>query len=120
MTQEDKELLFEDLCARFPYKVYAQIYGSYISAIESIDIDGFVTDFEGTQIEIENFKPYLLPLSSMTEEQKKELKSLMISGPYGILYHTIYSFDYLYKNHIDFRGLIKKGLALDATGLNIY
>jgi hypothetical protein len=75
MTREDKELLLKDLCTRLPYKVYAQMpdeYGGYTSAIESIDVDGFVKDFEGEQIEIENIKPHLFPLSSMTEEQKKE------------------------------------------------
>lgn len=66
------------------------------------------------------WKPYLFPLSSMTKEQEREWQSLMICDIYGILYHTIESFDYLYKNHIDIRGLIEKGLAIDATGLNIY
>jgi hypothetical protein len=56
----------------------------------------------------------------MTEEQMKELQSLMIRDSYGIFYHTFESFDYLCKNHIDFRGLIEKDLAIDATNLNIY
>ena len=56
----------------------------------------------------------------MTDEQEKELHSLMIQDSYGILYHTIESFGYIYKNHIDIRGLIPMGLAIDATGLNIY
>jgi hypothetical protein len=56
----------------------------------------------------------------MSEEQKKELHSLMIHDSYGILYHTIESIDYLYKNRIDIRGLIPMGLANDATDKNIY
>ena len=123
MTQEQKELLLKDICARLPYKVKVQIpdeYGGYTSIIESIDIDGYVVDFEGIQTEIEFIKPYLFPLSSMTEEQKKELQSLMTHDSYGILYHTEESFDYLYKNNIDCRGLIPKELAIDATNLNIY
>ena len=123
MEQEDKDLLLKDLCARLPYKVKALIpdyYGGYTSAIESIDIDGYIKDFEGCQYEINEIKPYLFPLSSMTEEQKKEWQSLMIRDPYGVLYYTIYSYDYLYKNHIDIRGLIPKGLAIDCTNLNIY
>lgn len=123
MIHEQKELLLKDLCARLPYKVKAQIpdeYGGYTSAIETIDLDGFVVDFEGTQIEVEYIKPYLYPMSSMTEEQKKELQSLMIRDSYNILYHTIESFDYLYKNHIDIRGLIPMGLAIDCTNLKTY
>lgn len=134
MKQEDKNLLLKDLCARLPYKVYAQIpdeYGGYTSVIESIDIDGFVKDFEGTQIEIENIKPYLFPLSSMTEEQKKEYNRWKHELP---VYHYEYgdsveevelfdspeSFEYLIENHFDYRGLIEKGLAIDATEKNIY
>ena len=120
MTQEEKDLLLKDLCARLPYKVYAQIpdkYGGYTSAIESIDIDGFVKDFEGEQIEIENIKPYLFPLSSMTEEQKSILSlcNAFIEPRSIELKLNFYN-----EQHIDYRGLIKKGLAIDATGLNIY
>ena len=56
----------------------------------------------------------------MTEEQKEELRSLMLHDSYGILYHTIESFDYLYENHIDIRGLIPMELAIDVTRLNVY
>ena len=134
MTQEDKNLLLKDLCARLPYKVCAQIpdeYGGYTSAIESIDIDGFVKDFEGTQIEIEYIKPYLFPLSSISKEQQDELDSLGIGyGEYafhddiygrGIGVDEAYKFyEWCYKNHIDFLGLIDIGIAIDATGKNIY
>ena len=81
--------------------------------------------------DVENIKPYLFPSSSMTEEQMEEYKSLCNKGTsecdlYGIrfvedyYYDTVESIDYLYKNHIDIRGLIPMGLANDATGLNIY
>ena len=147
MTKEllnsDKELLLQDLCARLPYKVYAQIpdeYGVYTSAIESVDIDGFVTIFDGTQIEIENIKPYLLPLSSMTEEQTKDFYSTIRpvveddlneyssyeenekSRPVTIksIKVDVVSVNWMLKNHFDIYGLIPKGLAIDATGLNIY
>jgi hypothetical protein len=130
--KNDKELLIKDLCARLPYKVYAQVpdkYGGYTSAIESIDFDGFVKDFEGEQIEIENIKPYLFPLSSMTEEQRKELQELhfdYISDEIFIDTEFVYREDYVHlidwlnKNHFDWRGLIPRGLAIDATNLNIY
>lgn len=127
MKQEQKELLWKDLCGRFPYKVYAQItdeYGGYTSAIESIDIDGFITDFEGAQTEIENIKPYLFPMSSMTEEQRIEydyLHSIIFSCFEDGLSESIAKLhDWLNKNHFDYRGLIPMGLANDATGLNIY
>ena len=125
MTQKQTELLLKDLCGRLPYKVYAQIpdeYGGYTSAIESIDIDGFVKDFEGAQIEIENIKPYLLPLSSMTEEQRKEYVHLLVyTSNVDIIQITGEStYDWLNRNMFDWRGLIPMGLANDATGKNIY
>lgn len=128
MELKDKDLLLQDLCARLPYKVKAQIpdeYGGYTSAIESIDIDGFVTDFEGTQIEIECIKPYLFPLSSMTEEESNEFQQLdtecdkMPTFDYISIEHYRI-FDWLNKNHFDYRGFIEKGLAIDCTNLNIY
>ena len=78
-----------------------------------------------------SIKPYLFPLSSMTEEQKNEYYNLCIEeerekrelGEWvtKVYYHnTIESIDWLNKNHFDYRGLIEKGLAIDATGLNIY
>lgn len=86
----------------------------------------------GTSIRIEEFKPYLFPLSSMTEEQKKELKILCDwcddkKDAYSILvlyqeYFIMKSdvIDWCYKNHLDINDLIPKGLALDATNKNIY
>lgn len=131
MIQEHKELLHRDLCARLPYKVIVDYghnafdvrKGHYVrhgsKCILTCDLlDVFMSPRQNEKGEY--IIPYLFPLSSMTEEQKKEWHSLMIRDSYGILYHTIDSFDYLYKNHIDFRGLILKGLAKDATGLNIY
>lgn len=133
----DKELLLKDLCARIPYKIKAQIpdeYGGYVSAIESVDIGGFIKDFEGTQIEIEYIKPYLFPMSSMTEEQYEQF--IIVSGwdgdfedikrgkfsciGYIGLDYLYDSIDWLNKNNFDYRGLIEKGLAIDATGLNVY
>lgn len=127
MTQEDKVLLLKDLCARLPYGVKGKsviidpdtnehrLYG--IDVFESIS----VIMIEGGE---EEFTPYLFPLSSMTEEQRQELESLMvvITVPaWGkILSPTPEYYDWLNKNHFDYRGLIKKELAIDATGLNIY
>lgn len=146
MTHEQKELLMKDLSARLPYKVKAQIpdeYGGYTSAIETIDIDGFVVDFEGTQIEVEYIKPYLYPMSSMTDEQIDELKDLcdmydpvndnddyedwgtclMTKHFMDDVHRFKFNFqlvDFLNKNRLDYNGLIPMGLAIDATGKNIY
>ena len=163
MTQEEKDLLFKDLCARLPYDVvvhagdvdikldrnhrglgvlYYEHYSEkakkncgYNKEDFSIIISGC---FYGHDI-----KPYLFPLSSMTEEQWKELRNLIYEDftldeefNEGLCYKTYgdilvwldekpinecyFIFDYFNKNHFDYRGLIPMGLAIDATGLNIY
>ena len=127
MTQEQKDLLLKDLCGRLPYKVKAQIpnvYGGYTSAIESIDNDGYVVDFEGIHIEIEFIKPYLFPLSSMSDEQKVFFGDLC----YAIIHSLAWDMqaalnelvDWLNENHFDYNNLIPMDLAIDATGKNIY
>lgn len=146
MTQEDKELLLKDLCARLPYGVKCQIY--YNNEEEDVDlcinrtnIDRIVSIcIETEEIGLygasgyfypDNIKPYLFPLSSMTEKQKKEYNYWKHEVPvcryeYGDvveeveLFDSPESFEYLIENHFDYRGLIEKGLAIDATGLNIY
>ena len=82
-------------------------------------------------VDVEDYKPYLFPLSSMTEEQKKKYNFLkhavfVCHYEYGDvveeieLYDSPESFEYLIENHFDYRGLIPMNLANDATGLNIY
>lgn len=123
MTQEHKELLFKDLCARLPYgiKFLRESWNyewdqelSVIEILEDIDKDGYINK---TKVyNVEDIKPYLFPLSSMTEEQQTNLTKFVANGIHGenILY------DWYNKNHFDYRGLIPMGLAIDATGLNIY
>jgi hypothetical protein len=71
-------------------------------------------------------KPYLLPLSNMTDEQKKEFDQLIelelkaISDEIDHVQATAFEVDFYNKHHLDWRGLIPMGLAIDATGLNIY
>ena len=123
MTQEQKDILLKDLCARLPYFTKVQIKNEIVVLDSICDDDGYHFNFIGDDregVNIENIKPYLFPLSSMTREQEREWQSLMVCDIYGIFYHTIESFDYLYKNHIDIRGLIPMGLANDATDKNIY
>ena len=126
MTQEDKELLFKDLCARLPFgiKFLRESWNfetdqemSVIEVLEDIDKDGYINN---TKVyKVEDIKPYLFPLSSMTEEQEEEYNDLN-SYELGCFPHTEDALDYLIKNHFDYRGLIPMGLAIDATVLDIY
>ena len=123
MLQEHKELLLKDLCARLPYgvKFLRESWNfewdeelSVIEVLKDIDKDGYINR---TKVyNVEDIKPYLFPLSSMTEEQEKEWL-YTLSSDYHITYDTV---DWLNKNHFDYRGLIPIGLAIDATNLNIY
>ena len=155
MTQEQKELLLKDLCARLPYGVKAHvknwsglimewIENDYVveSAFPSLNevhvqsesgslnvILGYDEDYE--------FKPYLFPLSSMTEEQWMDTPyanlnkftfdsfkcgcSTLAFETYEVNLNYVVEFiNWCYKNHFDINGLIPMGLAIDATNLNIY
>ena len=113
MTKEEKDLLIKDLCTRLPYGVKLET----LEGPQELDLRWLSINMCNIA---SPYLPYLLPISSMTEEQKNEWQSLMIQDDYGILYHTIKSYDYLNKHHFDYRGLIPMGLAINATGLNIY
>ena len=126
MTQENKELLLEDLCARLPYNVICQVefkengnYNSKVMLLSGIFTDEAYFTTKGGSIYSNEYKPYLFPMSSMTDEQEKEYNNLNCYEP-GCFPHTEEALDYLLKNHFDYRGLIERGLAIDATELNIY
>lgn len=149
MTESNK-LLLKDLSSRLPYgvKVY-DIKSSINSSFMNLNhVNGAVGEVFISYMNkcrtapIEDVKPYLFPLSSMTEEQLIELKAFTdLRYEHNTLelvewkdncktlefwleeipsYCVIEVFDWLNKNHFDYRGLIEKGLAIDATGLNIY
>ena len=128
MKQEDKELLLKDLSGRLPYGVKIKIkYYDDVWELLAIYTNGttYATRDIGYPIEtyFEDCKPYLFPLSSMTEEQKKEFALLQTSpGQEGFLYiwNCAAMIKWLIENHFDYNGLIPMGLANDATGLNIY
>lgn len=131
MTQEEKDCLIRDLCARLPYGVKVKFEYVITSPAKIIGINKFFIECEDVTANIEDVKPYLFPLSSITEEQINELAKLDVSyGDYalhdsvlglGISVDEAYIFfEFCYKHHIDFLGLIDLGLAIDATGLNIY
>lgn len=126
MTQENKELLLRDLCARLPYGVMCDIGLDHPLQLQQIfvdRIDGILLTFyeDGVeyQVYLSEVKLYLFPLESMTEEQEKEYNDLNCYE-LGCFPHLEAALDYLIKNHFDYRGLIEKGLAIDATNLNIY
>lgn len=132
MTQEEKDLLMKDLCSRLPY------------GVKGVNKAGIVTDpsdwycgFVRLSKELENricnsdWRPYLFPLDSITIEQERELSKLGVSyceyalhddtRGLGIMVDEAYIFfEFCYKHHIDFLGLIDMGLAIDCTNKNIY
>lgn len=131
MTQENKELLTKDLCTRIPYGVIVNVNGMSnvklisVSCYREISIDDGSTNLYS----ISDVKPYLFPLSSMTEIQCYELASIhsdfqdcwkYIKTPIPLSICNFEQIDWFNRNHIDYRGLIEKGLAIDATNLNIY
>lgn len=153
MTQGDKELLLKDLCCRLPYGVKAHIrywsnwshqYNEGVYTVKTVDPSMCYLYASSEQYSTEGtvgrdcdfeIKPYLFPLSSMTEEQQEEfdriyaddmqvvacnLKNKLDGKPYETNLGHYRHIDWLNANHFDYRGLIPKGLAIDATGLNIY
>ena len=120
MNEKEKDLLIKDLCARLPYGLKYN-YGGYDDCdctMNRVDCNAVNCVFP-----IENVKPYLFPLSNMTEEKKIFLRCqnwCIAINTSGTVETTIEGFDWLNKNHFDYRGLIEKGLAIDATNLNIY
>lgn len=140
MTKEEKQLLLKDLCARLPYGVIVDYKENEfefphwkISTIYPETLDGWIGYYKrvgtGSQsgsrpFKIGEIKPYLRPMGSMTEEECKELGDLpatienvgetLLNIPYYIEVARPEQLDWLNKNHFDYRGLIEKGLALEA------
>lgn len=156
MKQEDKILLVKDLCSRLPYGVRVCHMSSEFSGVlhnisvlhmyegnDDSDKPDSIVDYvadidffgDGYPYEVEEFKPYLFPLSSISSEQLKEVSEILgkevevFDNYLNIVDHTRNTFSYLEldalfdwfnKNHFDYRNLIEKGLAIDCTNLNIY
>lgn len=131
MTQEEKDLLLKDLCARLPYGVKCQIKGeeslepvtlkSYMNCDPFFAFDFYLEENSSLDFkELGEFKPYLIPLEKLPQEMGDEYDSLLVLSSDNIYYDTIKSINWCYENHVDINGLIDLGLANDATGLNIY
>ena len=141
MTQEEKQLLIQEICARSPYKVKVQIdFGEHCI---KYGIDRYVDDTvicvwpetfevgvndEDQACNIEDVKPYLRPMSSMTEEERDEIKEICadyldewentetVIDRWKLDAKTSYLRSEFYNSHhLDWNGLIEKGLALEAT-----
>ena len=148
MTQEQKDLLLKDLCARLPYGVKGLVTfnGNPFMAqihVEDRTIDGKLYDrfaeFQNSWYDNVTIKPYLFPLSSMSGEQKYDFYCRFIENDCDFddfkefyldngMWHKLLTslddieaiIDWFHKNHFDYRGLIPMGLANDATDKNIY
>ena len=140
MTEKQKELLLRDLCGRLPYEVKVEAKGLLKTIADDYDnrniinahvlnglnlMDCFKTYSIDCMVKVPlfnrkgvcNIKPYLFPLSSMTEEQLLELSSISFENSID---SSIKTLNWCYKNHFDIYGLIPMGLAIDCTNLNIY
>ena len=128
MTQEEKQLLLKDISARLPYKVKLGFENSDLILVPE-EFNIYTKQLSANQIypkvnravikhiyDVWNYRPYLRPMSSMTEDEKEEYRNecnkvlsmpFKINGPYPIV-------DWLNSHHFDHRGLIEKRLALEA------
>lgn len=152
MTQEEKQLLLKDLCARLPYGVKVQHqHQDYLEEVQTVEhISRKYGEIETNSVLgfVDDFKPYLRPLSSMTEEESKELQKITnnnfyassnyisnsnssLDGEWRSSYNNFVTNDicnklisWLDKNHFDHRTdeegktLIEKGLAIPVTKEN--
>ena len=127
MTQEEKQLLLKDLCARLPYGVIVQVKDW--ATLDTELRTGHIQLLQDNEIEL---KPYLRPMSSMTDEEFGFLQehlpydfTRIYSGKFNLIddIHLgdsisiddmAFLIDYLNKRHFDYRGLIEKGLAIEA------
>ena len=143
MTPKDKELLLKDLCARIPYHTRVKVWLKDGTTEEgALDLEhnyGDVLRDAFYYNKIVKIKPYLFPMSSMTDEQCHKFYCKFVENDIDYNDFKKYYFDscswdkvlttisdcddvidWFNKYHFDYRGLIEKGLAIDATGLNIY
>jgi hypothetical protein len=148
MKREDEKLLLKDLCARLPYGVKCLVNYTFCNEttdykdVKASEVDTIIMINQQTEsyffeqlsewFDVDDFKPYLFPLSSMTEEQKEFIKNKFCydwdidDHPNSVWANCIEIgnvdelIDWFLENHFDYRGLIPMGLANDATNLNIY
>ena len=121
MTQEEKQLLLKDLCTRLPYGVKVKYFDmEYPFGSEPVILTPYL--LYNRWENIHDVKPYLRPMSSMTEKEKEDVKplfklvwtddnkKLLVVRQNKMAEYL----DYIYSHHFDFRGLIEKSLAMEA------
>lgn len=134
MTQEERTLLHIDLSERIPYDTVLKVKGLVTSNEEFGDAyldtvswyeEVSVRDGSRVSYDIADVRPYLRSMSSMTEEERKEFDKLCETDGDSWMGNHRVSFpkrlriinkcvDWLNKKMFDYRGLIPKGLALEA------
>ena len=139
MNLQEQELFIQDLTARLSYGVRVEhIHSGVISVLDNLIVhrmynqDGSIKSYlcttnifgDDIYMDIEDFKPYLYPMSAMTEAQKAEycrLQDRVIYNSLGPVNSDVLNYiNWLNENHFDYRGLIEKGLALDASIIKVY
>lgn len=128
MDYKEELLFFEDLCGRIPYGLYVSANnkkGVLLGTIgyKSSVIVGFDVDIKGVYTRLEDIKPYLRKLSSMTDEEKSELQLMGFRYENGYIINEDANIEskcsdiirFLNSKHLDYRGMIDKDLALEAT-----
>lgn len=132
MTREDRQLLFTDLCARLPYGVKVEVKNYRCNGeVRNVEIE--TLNVEHLTSPIERYRPYLRPMSSMTEEEYDEMFQQLYSAQEEFfrncsntdtigktITYDLVRYDWLNKNMFDFRGLIPKGLGISTEVFNPY
>ena len=129
MEENLKQLLLKYLCMASPYDVIVD-YENHIYILNEVNpackdmdyITVLIQDVErlmcAENVMIEDIKPYLRPMSSMTDEEKKEYDHRLECMFYDTMYDDAFAIDWLNAHHFDYRGLIDKGLAIEVTESN--
>lgn len=125
------DIIYKELSARMTYGLKVQVNDELFTfdkmhmGIGMLYTDYYRQPLESPDIILSgcfygnDIKPYLFPLASMAPKQKAELAHLTANID-GIFEQVLAEIEFYHKHHIDYRGLIEMGLAIDATGLGIY
>lgn len=132
MTQEEKQLLLKDLYARLSYDPFIKI-GENSNVFKLSQRVRWICSYGEVENMFDGVKPYLRPMTSMTEEEIDEIKSLLpfhsgdmfvnddeikvfeTNGEFSLSHHLFEEMISFYNSHhLDYRGLIPMGLALEA------
>lgn len=142
MKKEDKQLLLVDLCTRLAF--HCRVFYEYVDDLDnktygySLTLNTWCIDeFNANKAIV---KPYLRPLSSITDDELVELRKICphavfnsagaaigswILGINGSDYGRITYIDemskilkFCYSHHLDCNGLIEAGLAVEVTEEN--